>query len=85
MVQNVKLLMMQVLIFTKYNKILREIHVYGLYSTGLYDKISGSTLEEETGIFYQEEAGENPGDTTNEANVPEANMTTKRVIRYTIL
>lgn len=50
-----------------------------LKTDGLYDTIKGKTFEESIGIYYQEEA--NNGDVSN---VPEANLTQKRVITYTL-
>lgn len=50
-----------------------------LKTDGLYDTIKGKTFEESIGVYYQEEA--NNGDVSN---VPEANLTQKRVITYTL-
>lgn len=50
-----------------------------LKKDGLYDTIKGNTFEESIGVYYQEEA--NNGDVSN---VPEANLTEKRVITYTL-
>lgn len=49
-----------------------------LKDDGLYDTIKGKTFEESIGVYYQEEA--KGGDVSN---VPEANLTQKRVITYT--
>ena len=49
-----------------------------LKTDGLYDTIKGKTFEESIGVYYQEEA--KGGDVSN---VPEANLTQKRVITYT--
>ena len=50
-----------------------------LKKDGLYDTIKGKTFEESIGVYYQEEA--KGGDVSN---VPEANLTEKRVITYTL-
>lgn len=65
-----------------------------LNDRGLYDIIKEGTLrfEESIGQYYQEEAGEKedsstPGGTTDpddESEVPESNLTLKRVITYTL-
>ena len=49
-----------------------------LKKDGLYDTIKGKTFVESIGVYYQEEA--KGGDVSN---VPEANLTQKRVITYT--
>ena len=69
--------------FDDVSKYFEDIYHINLNNVGLYDKIGLSTFEEETGIFYQEEAGRTDDD--SESVVPEANMTTKRVITYTQL
>lgn len=57
-----------------------------LYDQGICDKINNRELRENIGVYYQEEAGiEDADDEDNISNVPEANMTTKRVITYTVL
>lgn len=50
-----------------------------LKKDGLYDTIKGKTFVESIGVYYQEEA--KGGDVSN---VPEANLTEKRVITYTL-
>lgn len=60
---------------------------YGLNNDGLYDIIKGVKLTESIGVYYQEEARSEGGDTSvggsySESNVPEANLTEKRVITY---
>lgn len=57
-------------------------HIH-LYDKGIYGKINGRNLKENIGVYYQEEAGEDGVE--NSSNVPEVNMTTKRVITYTVL
>lgn len=60
----------------------------GIYlnNDGLYDKIGNRKLKESIGIYYQEETegtGDTSGIDTSGSSVPEANLTTKRVITYT--
>ena len=61
-----------------------------LYSEGIYDKIKNRRqgLKENLGVYYQEETRTENDDGSLEAsdsnaNVPDANKTTKRVITYT--
>ncbi len=54
-----------------------------LYDEGIYGKINGRNLRENIGVYYQEEVGDDGVE--DSSNVPEANMTTKRVITYTLL
>ncbi len=63
-----------------------------LYDDGIYDIIRKNNwnFKESIGVYYQEQAsGEDatttPGVTTSGDDVPEANLTEKRVITYTIL
>lgn len=54
----------------------------GIYlnDEGIYDIISNRKLKESIGIYYQEEAG-----LDTDIEVPESNLTTKRVITYTVI
>ena len=54
-----------------------------LNSKGLCDKINTSKFKEEIGIYYQEQAGIDNTNTTDTEEVPESNLTEKRVITYT--
>ena len=54
-----------------------------LNSKGLCDKIDISKFKEEIGIYYQEQAGIDNTNTTDTEEVPESNLTEKRVITYT--
>lgn len=56
----------------------------GIYlnDEGLYDIINNRKLKESIGLYYQEEAGDS---SDQETEVPEANLTEKRVITYTVI
>ena len=63
----------------------------GIYlnNTGIYDIIKDRKLKESVGMYYQEETGMNIDDSsdmeTSGSDVPEANLTEKRVITYTVI
>ena len=77
---------------TIYDEFLRTSGIR-LKRKGIYDiiKENGWKFKESIGVYYQEQAsGENdnttpPGITTSGDDVPEANLTEKRVITYTII
>ena len=62
---------------------------YGLNNDGLYDIIKDVKLTESIGVYYQEEARNEGSDTSvggdySESDVPETNLTEKRVITYSL-
>ena len=69
--------------FTEFSNTCEDSFRIRLNIDGIYDKINGRRLRENIGVYYQEEAGEDGVE--DSSSVPEANMTTKRVITYTLL
>ena len=71
---------------TIYNRFVSNLGIY-LNSRGIYDKINNIKLKESIGVYYQEETPTINEDGSIEApaenaDVPDANKTLKRVITY---
>ena len=70
------------------NRFVKNLGIY-LNSQGIYDKINNIKLKESIGVYYQEETPTINDDGSSEtpaenADVPDANKTLKRVITYSI-